>query len=87
MEDHFDVVQYLSELQTIQITRLGGALGLHYSNLKKMKSPLDDMVEAWLRKDDSILAKSGSPSWKSLVEALEVNNCNGIANKIRKEKL
>lgn len=87
MEDHFDVVQYLSDLQTAQITRLGEALGLLYPTLKKMERPLEDMVEAWLRKDDNVLKRSGSPSWKSLVKALEMNNYNGIAEIIIKEKL
>ena len=86
IEDHFDVAQYLSELDIGQIRKLGLALGLHYSNLKNMKSPLDDMVEAWLRKDDSVLKRSGPPSWKSLVTALEAISSTGIAEKVRKDK-
>ena len=86
MSDHFNVTQYLSDLSPKKIITLGGALGLFYPNLKKMKHPLEDMVEAWLRKDDQVL-KSGHPSWKSLVNALESTENIGIAEKIRKEKL
>ena len=83
--DHYDITTYLRELETCHIFRLGGALGLHYTNLKKMRSPLDDMVEAWLRRDDSVL-KKGPPTWKSLVKALIETNHNGIADKIKQDK-
>ena len=87
MSDHFIVTQYLSDLNPQQIITLGGALGLYYPNLKKMKHPLEDMVEAWLKEDDQVLLKSGHPSWKSLVKALELAKNTGIAEKIREEKL
>ena len=86
IEDHFEVTEYLDELQTPQIIKLGEALGLYYPSLKKMQSPLEDMVEAWLRKDDSVLAKTGLPCWKSLMEALLKTKNTGIAEKIRQEK-
>ena len=87
MKDHFDVIQYLSDLTSEQIVHLGGALGLSYPSLKKMKNPLEDMVEAWLRKDDDVLSRSGHPSWKSLVDTLELIKHAGIAEKIRQERL
>ena len=87
MKDHFEVTQYLTDLEPTQILRLGGALGLHYPNLKKMQTPLEDMVEAWLRKDDSVLEKSGPPTWKSLVKALETTGNTGIAEKIKADNL
>ena len=86
MDDHFNVTEYLGELQTEQILRLGSALGLCYPHLKKMPSLLGDMVEAWLRKDDHVLTRSGPPTWKSLVKFLEVTNNTGIAKNIRKDK-
>ena len=85
MKDHFDVTQYLADLESAQILRLGGALGLHYPNLKKMQTPLEDMVEAWLRKDDSVLERSGPPTWKNLVKALEMTGNAGIAEKIKED--
>ena len=85
MKDHFDVTQYLTDLEPAQILRLGGALGLHYPNLKKMQTPLEDMVEAWLRKDDNVLERSGPPTWKSLVKALETIGNIGIADKIKED--
>ena len=86
IDDHFDVTNYLGELDINQIRSLGGALGLLYPNLKKMESPLEDMVEAWLRKDDNVLTRSGPPTWKSLVKALKDIGNNGIAEKIIHEK-
>ena len=87
MKDHFDVTQYLSDLTTEKIWKLGGALGLYYPKLKKMKNPLEDMVEAWLNREDNVCNKSGPPHWKSLVKALKEIDCTGHAEKIRKEKL
>lgn len=87
MRNHFDVTCYLGDLEKTQIIKLGGALGLFYPNLKKMEGSLDDMVEAWLRKDDQVLSKSGHPTWKSLVRALELTGNAGIAENIRKDKL
>ena len=42
---------------------MGTALGLLYSNLKKMNDLPDDMVDAWLNGMDSVLKMSGPPSW------------------------
>ena len=60
-------------------------LGLQYVHLKRMKEDclLDDMLNSWLREDDCVTETSGSPSWQSLVKALEEAGCKGVAAKIK----
>ena len=67
------------------IIRLGTALGLNYSNLKKMDTLPDDMVNAWLLKQDSV-STIGTPSWSVLVKALKKLDQNGIAQTIEKQQ-
>ena len=55
---------------------MGGALGLAYNALKKMKSLPGDMVAAWLRKEDFV---SEEPTWRTLIEALKRVGQGGIA--------
>ena len=86
-EDHFEVCKSLKALNNEQLRQLGTALGLLYSNLKKMKDLPDDIVDAWLNGMDSVLKKSGPPSWTSLIEALENIGQEGIASTIRKGKI
>ena len=67
-----------------QILRLG-ELGLDLYNLE-MKDLPDDMVRAWLRKQDHMKEKSGDPlTWKALVEALKRIGQQGIADDIFKD--
>ena len=42
------------------------------------------MTAAWLNKEDSVLHKSGEPTWSRLVEALEKVGQKGIAEEIKK---
>ena len=49
--DHFKATTYLQSLNELQIRRVGGALGLTYDILEKMKTLPDDMVAAWLRRE------------------------------------
>ena len=79
---HFEVVTYLRDLDRQQICDLGGALGLTYSNLEKMRVFPDDMVAAWLRREDSVISVSGEPTWRRLVQALKRVGQGGVANKI-----
>jgi hypothetical protein len=77
------VQQSLKELPLSDIKNLGGALGLSYIKLKKMKDdPLSDTVAGWLLKEDYVLKRSGKPSWKTLVCKLKEIGQNGVAEEI-----
>ena len=82
---HFEVTQSLKDLSNDELIELGTALGLPFSKLKRYsaESLCDDMVHAWLRKDDDVLEKSGEPSWESLATALEAIGIKGTAENIR----
>ena len=82
MDDHFEVTQYLKTLLPEDLIQLGGALGLHYSNLKLMNSICGDMVLAWLNQQDNVMKKSGKPTWESLMKALRTIGHEGLAQKI-----
>lgn len=43
---------------------------------------MGDMVAAWLNGEDDV-SNAASPSWASLIAALETINHHGIANQIR----
>ena len=47
-----------------------------------MKSLPEDMVAAWLRREDYVLKVSGEPTWRSLVQALTTVGQGGIAKDI-----
>ena len=87
INDHFEVKSSLENLDTDKLRDLGGALGLRYPKLRRMTNILDDMTAAWLNKEDSVLDKSGEPTWSRLIEALEKIGQMGVAedtkNKIR----
>lgn len=68
------------------IRQLGTALGLCYSNLEKMKNLPDDMVAAWLRREDDVEARGGILSWSQLADALQEIGQTGTATKIRKQE-
>ena len=61
---------------------MGGALGLAYDVLEKMRSYPDDMVAAWLRKEDYVIRMSGEPTWRTLVDALRKVGQEGTARDI-----
>lgn len=80
--DHYEVCSYLREGNDLNLIRLGGALGLNYTNLERMKALPEEMVAAWLREEDNVEENSGEPTWSSLVQALKKIGQNGIAKKI-----
>ena len=86
MRDHFAVKCFLMDLDNEQLTALGEALGLSYPKLKRMTNILDEMVAAWLNREDDVLNTSGEPTWRRLVEALEKIGQRGVAEDIKKEK-
>ena len=85
IDDHFEVKSSLENLDTDKLRDLGGALGLRYPKLRRMTNILDDMTAAWLNKEDSVLYKSGEPTWSGLTEALEKIGQMGVAEDIKNE--
>ena len=82
--NHFKVTQYLQDLDNDHIIDVGGALGLSFSKLRKMTKYPDDMVAAWLRREDYVMNSSGEPTWRTLMEALRKVGQEGIARDIEK---
>ena len=85
MKYHYEISRYLMDLDNQQIVQVGLALGMNYAKLKKMRSLPDDMVAAWLRREDDVLEVSGVPTWKGLTGALKDVGQNGIAIKVQQE--
>ena len=88
-KDLLDITDYLLDLEKSHIYHLGLVLGLRQAKVKAlMDSPtfLDDVITAWLRKEDQVTEK-GEPSWTVLVNALNHRRVGqtGIANNIAKE--
>ena len=73
---------HLQDLNDQQLRNVGGALGLSYSIMGKMSTLPEDMVAAWLRREDFVMSMSGEPTWKTLVEALKKVGQGGIAGDI-----
>ena len=81
--DYHEVWQSLRDLNRRQILDLGGALGLLLPTLNKMQTLPQNMVAAWLNREDNVLSKSGKPSWSNLVNALREIGQNGVAEDIK----
>ena len=65
-------------------------MGLKHTKVTTMKdsdSFLDDVIAAWLRKEDNVKEK-GEPSWTVLIRALKHRRVSqtGIADDIAKDK-
>ena len=82
LSDHYKVVTFLRKLDNRQIRYVGGALGLAYNTLDKMRDVPLEMVAAWLRREDSVMAASGEPTWRSLVNAVRKEGLEGTARDI-----
>ena len=82
---HSQITQCLTSLKKEELVNVGLRLGLRYPTLKKMSPDtiLNDMVHAWLRRDDDVIEGSGEPSWESLSKALEDCGHKGIASDIK----
>ena len=80
------MTKYLDPIEKQDIIRLGTVLGLLYPKLKKMDNLPDDMVYAWLLKQDNVL-EIGTPTWRTLISALRKVDQNGIASTIEQERL
>lgn len=82
-EDHFEVCQRLKSLDQGSLIRVGEALGLGYPTLEKMTKLREEMVAAWLNRQDNVLKNSGEPTWSSLADALDKIGQTGTAVDIR----
>ena len=83
-----DIAGYLCRMDTEKVLSLGVELGLRFISLKnKMNSAtlLHDTIHAWLQKEDDVM-KTGKPTWKTLVKALNSIGQTGIATEIEKKK-
>ena len=85
--DHFKVTSYLRKLDDRQIRYVGGALGLAYDILDKMKNLPEEMVAAWLRREDFVMSLSGEPTWWTLIQALRKVGQEGTARDIEEAKI
>ena len=79
---HYKVASYLRKLDDRQIRYVGGALGLAYDTLDKMKDVPSETAAAWLRREDYVMAASGEPTWRTLVNALRKEGQEGTARDI-----
>ena len=83
---HTAVKQFLKHLTNAEIRNVGVYLGLSFRKLKSIREEdvQDETISHWLREDDDVTETSGSPSWQSLVQALEEAGHNGVVVNIRK---
>ena len=86
-----DIMGHLFTLEKTQLSHLGMVLGLsrhRVSGMKDSDSFLEDMISSWLQQADNVAAKSGVPTWRSLVKALkhQLLRQNGIARQIVMDK-
>lgn len=84
-----NITDYLLELEKTHIYNLGMVLGLKQTKVKALKDSdtfLDDVIAAWLRKEDQVKEK---PSWTVLIKALRHQRLEqrGIADKIALERV
>ena len=89
-KDLLAITEYLLNMDKTHIYNLGLLLGLRQAKVKALKdsdSFLDDVIAAWLRKEDQVTDK-GEPSWTVLISALKHQRVGqtGIANKIAKDQ-
>lgn len=86
MGDLNDIICYLHDMDTKQLRSLGLAFGLHHPNISKMEHFPNDLVAAWLRREENVCLQC-PPSWRNLVKALEEINQIGIATDVRRDHL
>ena len=87
-DDFLEITEYLIDLEKTHVYNLGLVLGLSQHKVKAMKDTdtfLDDVITAWLRKEDQV---KGQPCWTVLVSALKHRRVGqtGIASNIAKAK-
>ena len=85
-----EITEYLMNLEKTDIYNLGLVLGLSQHKVKAKKNSdtfLDDVITAWLRKEDRVIMK-GEPSWTVLIRGLKHRRVGqtGIAGNIARDK-
>ena len=70
MKDHSILCEFLKDMDQRGLRKLGGALGLDYTKLQRMRDLPEEMVAAWLRGEDRVLNTSGKPTQASLIKCL-----------------
>ena len=91
LSDLLSITDYLLDMEKSHIYNLGVVLGLKQTKVKTLKDSdtfLDDVITAWLRKEDQVTEK-GEPSWTVLVNALKHRRVGqtGIAKTIANNRL
>lgn len=84
-KQHLKICSYIKQLENVDIIRLGQALGLLRSNLKKINVLPDHMIDAWLNRSDHVLETSGPPTWESLCQGLRQIDQNGLAIEVERK--
>ncbi len=88
-EDDLPAVgKYLRNLSKAEVTELGIQMGLSYRWLKDHESSGTfryDMVNAWLKKQDSV-AEICPPTWQNLVGTLREVELNSVADQVSKDQ-
>ena len=89
-KDFVEITDYLLDMENKHIYNLGLVLGLARIKVETMKTSdsfLDDVISAWLRKEDHV-KEMGEPSWTVLIKALKHRRVGqiGIADKIANDK-
>ncbi len=80
--------KYIRGLGKAEVTELGIQLGLSFRWLRNIKfsgTHYYDVVDAWLKRQDSV-AEICPPTWQNLVATLREVDQNGIADKVTKEQ-
>ena len=89
--DYHEVCQSLINLRQhgdLHVTALGIALGLSYQTVLGMGNGddfLNQIIAAWLKRQDNVLSQSGEPAWSVLADKLEEIGCSEIAADIQRE--
>ena len=86
MANLFEITQYLNDLSNEQLIKLGGALGLCFPTLQRMKDLPSEMVAAWLLRQEDVLQRGGEPTYERLAKALAEIGQNGLAKDVREQK-
>ena len=89
--NHLEIITYLLPLGKTDLCRLGVVLGLTWhkvNTLKNSDSFLDELVNAWLQKEDYVEV-TAVPTWRNLVAALRhvTMGKTGLAREIHRDKL
>ena len=77
----------MKTLRSENLLALGITLGLSYTTILRMGSGddfLDQIVAAWLKRQDDVLKYSGEPTWQVLANKLEKLGHTEIATSVRR---